>query len=94
MRHYAFQIGFGFADLGLVALRLTARVFELVRHAVKRLRQLTQLIAARDRRAAAKVALRNGARAFDQRIERCGQLLRQINGRRQCGQQRQQQRQR
>ena len=71
----ALELDFGVGELRFLVLGLRARVGELHGHAVERTREHSELVAARIGRALAEVALRDGAGAFDQHVERGGQAF-------------------
>src|SRR5712691_5087904 len=89
----AFQIPLGGLELRLVALGGAARLAQLLSHAVERLGEDAQLVAARDRCAARKIASRHRLRALGEHGERLRQAPRQQERERDRGQQREQQRQ-
>src|SRR5206468_8980245 len=73
----ALQVCLGGFELRLIELRGVLRLAQLLRHAVERLREDTQLIAARDSSAARKIAARYRLGALGEHGERIRQAPRQ-----------------
>ncbi len=91
---HALQKGLGLFGLLVVLRHLFARIGQLARHAVERLDQHAQFVAAVHRRHLRKIALGHGAGAARQRAQRRAEALRQQVGNDERHQQRQHQGQR